>query len=84
MSVHISLHVDSLGKFLAFIREKRFVSIKDSNLDFRVLNRLNLTGLETRPFTDKEIMKVLNDYKYFEDFFRQKGLWPDTAEYLNK
>lgn len=84
MSVHISLHIDSLGKFLTFIREKRFASIKDSNLDFRVLNRLNLSGLENRPFTDNEIKKVLNDYRYLEDFFKQKGEWPDTAEYLNK
>jgi hypothetical protein len=84
MSVHISLHVESLSKFLAFIREKRLTSIKDSGLDLRILNRLNLTGLEARSFTNKEITKVLDDYKYFEDFFRQNGLWPDTVEYLDK
>lgn len=84
MSVHISSHARSFETFLIFIKENRFAPIKESKLDFKVLNKLNLTGNETRPFTDKEIMKALNDYRYFENFFRQKGLWPDAHEYLNK
>jgi len=76
MSVQISLHAISLKKFLIFIRDKRSAPIKEANLDFRVLNRLDLTGIEDRPFTNEEIRKVLYDYKYFKDFFTQKGLWP--------
>lgn len=82
MSVQISMHANSIEKFLTFIKEKRFVPISEANLDQKILGRLNLTGRETRSFTDKEIKKILADYKYFEDFFRRKGLWPDSDKSL--
>jgi hypothetical protein len=37
---------------------------------------LNLTGDETRPFTDPEIEKILIQYNYFRHFFEKEGLWP--------
>ena len=76
MKILIPSHASSLDKFLTDIKRNRHIHICDSSCDDPILQRLNLTGDETRPFTDPEIEKILIQYNYFRHFFEKEGLWP--------
>ena len=84
MSVQISLHAASLEQFLRALATDRQVQIADAGCDERVLSRLHLSGDEQRPFTDQEVAKVLSDYRYYEAYFSNIGLWPAASTVLSQ
>lgn len=80
MSVSISLHAASLGHFLSQIKKDREILICDADCDHRILHRLNLTSKERRPFTEAEIKKVLQHYRWFQNFFKKKEIYDQSDQ----
>ena len=75
MSIQISKHAYALEDLLLKLSLNRKVIICDGHFSNYILCRVNLNGKEQRPFTDKEMKKILSDYDYFRNYFSKKGLW---------
>ena len=75
MSHIIVKHATSLEKFLLSIKNSRQIYICDAYIDSTILNPLNLTGNEERPFSEEEIELILKKYVYFKPYFTKKELW---------
>lgn len=76
MSVVISLHASEYGNLLRKLKQDRDIPICDSGVGFRIQFLLGINGDEKRPFSNKEISKLIKYYKYFEKFFTEQGLLP--------
>ena len=75
MSHIIMKHAASLEKFLLSIKNSRHIYICDAYTDSSILNPLNLTGNEERPYSEEEIDLILKKYVYFKPYFSKKELW---------
>ena len=86
MSVLISLHASEYGELLKALKENRRALICDLPLGLRpqwfLERELNITGKEKRQFDDEELKRLIEHYRYFNDFFTKRGLLP--VEKLNK
>lgn len=76
MGIQTSLHASSLLKFLILVKNDKNKRICDSDLDSRILSQVNLTGKESRQFSEEEIKIILKHYTYFKEHFLNKDLWP--------
>ncbi|KKU22518.1 MAG: hypothetical protein UX31_C0001G0036 [Candidatus Nomurabacteria bacterium GW2011_GWA1_46_11] len=76
MSILISLHASEYGNLLRKLKTNRGVLICDSDVGFRTRHFLRIDGREKRPFSDQEIERLVEHYKYFANFFSKKDLLP--------
>ena len=76
MSVLISLHASEYGNLLRELKTNRDILICDSSVGFRIRHFLKINSEEKRPFSDQEIERLVEHYKYFANFFSKKDLLP--------